>query len=113
MCRVPQRIAQDLFRDMDADGSGEISPREFRRGMALLVAGTTKEQVTALYELFDVDRDQNMTLKEILKVFRPHVHTQREEVQQQEKKIEKRQQVLEIDDVRQEVSLLLRNLHTK
>ena len=63
------RVA-DLFSMWDADGSGTVSKREFRKAMPLLGFDAPKKEIDALFDQFDPDGSGEVDYKELSKLLR-------------------------------------------
>ena len=55
----------DFFRDCDADQSGHIDRREFRRAIDKVVPGVSKGVCAALFDLIDTDKSNSIEYNEI------------------------------------------------
>ena len=55
----------DVFRSMDDDGNGTISPAEFAAGMEVLGIDCSKAEITSVFSLFDTDGDGTISYREL------------------------------------------------
>jgi hypothetical protein len=60
----------DLFKELDVDGDGTVSAKEFRIAMPLLGLNVPRADVDALFSSWDPDGSGTLTLKELEKVLR-------------------------------------------
>ena len=60
----------DLFRDMDADGSGSISAPEFREAMRSLGYEVPKKELDELFRFLDHDGSGTLEIKEVERALR-------------------------------------------
>ena len=57
---------RDVFREMDADGSGAVTEEEFRFGMRRVgVGGITSQDIGLLFKAVDTDQGGTVTYQEL------------------------------------------------
>lgn len=61
----------DLFKEWDADGSGTVSPKEFRQAMEAIGLGEHPEAIRYLFESIDIDNSGEVALDELERAVRP------------------------------------------
>ena len=57
---------EEIFNDIDADGSGKITSEELSTAMKSIGQNPTEEQVLAMIHEFDDDGDNQIDLQEFL-----------------------------------------------
>ena len=60
----------ELFRELDADQSGAVSKREFRKGMKTLGLEVPKEDVNKLFDSWDPDGSGSLEFQELNKILK-------------------------------------------
>ena len=60
----------DLFREWDEDGDGNVSKKEFRKAIPLIVQDVPKAAVDQLFDDWDPDKSGMISLAELIKKLR-------------------------------------------
>lgn len=68
--KIATTSLQDLFREWDTDGNGELSLEEFRRAMPLLGIHAAQKETDGLFYSMDHDADGIVTFREFNRALR-------------------------------------------
>lgn len=63
------RRMQEVFQEIDIDGSNSIDKKEFNTAMKIFKINITSREVNNLYERYDTDRSGNIDYNEFLELF--------------------------------------------
>jgi Ca2+-binding EF-hand superfamily protein len=64
--KKPKRVAEDIFRFFDKNGSKEIDMDEFREAMSSFGAGLNEKELKTLFRMFDHDGSGEISYQELV-----------------------------------------------
>ena len=67
------RRVTDVFRELDADGNGEVDRHEFRKGLRQTLPSATYDdgEIDELFDVIDISCDGKISYRELARTLRP------------------------------------------
>lgn len=70
--KAPKRVAQDIFKYFDTDGTKSIDYKEFTQAMESFGAGLNDKETTTFFRMFDHDNSGSIEYEELLNLIFPN-----------------------------------------
>jgi len=64
--KTPKRVAEDIFKFFDTDGSKMIDQKEFKEAMASFGAGLNDKELVTLFRMFDANGSGDISYQELV-----------------------------------------------